>query len=160
MHIIITIWYQLISSHFSLFSCWFFDKQIIFALNTDVLGQDKNYSLFYISCTLKYTFMWFQFFTNDFSYDPLAKQGNEGREPQFFFRGPLKIGEVLLTKLRPGWGQVLSSCTVQLCKEVKMIFTQIVDNSQMERKGKPIISKPRAKILETKPKRLKFKQLF
>ena len=27
--------------------------------------------------------------------------------------GPLKVGEVLLTKLRPGWRQVLSNCTLQ-----------------------------------------------
>ena len=41
----------------------------------------------------------------------------------------LKVGEDSLTKRRPGWRQVLSSYTVQLCTVVKMICTQNVDNT-------------------------------
>ena len=61
-----------------------------------------------------------------FPHDPLAKQVDVGKVPQFFSgwgEGPLKVGEILLTKLRPGWRQVLSSSTVQMCLVVKMICT-------------------------------------
>ena len=45
------------------------------------------------------------------------------------FSQPLKIGEVLLTKLMPGWHQAVASCTVEICTAVQMIWTQIVDNT-------------------------------
>ena len=46
-----------------------------------------------------------------FYHSTLAKQGDVGKEPQFSIRrrgvgGVQKVGEVSLTKLRPGWRQV------------------------------------------------------
>ena len=46
-----------------------------------------------------------------FSHGPLAKQGEVGKVSQFSrgWAGPIKVVEVPLTKLRPGWRQVLAS---------------------------------------------------
>ena len=44
---------------------------------------------------------------DSFYHGPLAKQGDVVKVPQFsIIRGPLKVGEVSLTKLRPGLCQV------------------------------------------------------
>ena len=67
-----------------------------------------------------------------FPHNPLAKQGDVVKESPFFGGwGPLKNREVLLPKRRPGWHQIVSSCTVHWSGVVysSMICTQIVDNT-------------------------------
>ena len=45
-------------------------------------------------------------------------QGDVGKEPQLFRgRGPLKVEEVSLTKLRPGWRQVVVTCCLYSNRE-------------------------------------------
>ena len=62
------------------------------------------------------------------------KEGDVGKASQLFRgwrggRGPLQVGEVLLTKLNPGWCQVVPSYTVELCTLAQMIYKEIVDNT-------------------------------
>jgi hypothetical protein len=60
-----------------------------------------------------------------FPTSTLAEQGEVGKVPQLcqIGLGSLKVGEVSVKKLRPGWRQVVSRCTMELCTVVKMIYT-------------------------------------
>jgi hypothetical protein len=69
------------------------------------------------------------------------------------------VGEDSFTKLRPGWGQVLSSFTVQLCTVVQMICEQIV-NKSIEDKNQTQHNQTLSKNSRYKTKRAEMKQTF
>ena len=82
----------------------------------------------------------------------LAKQGDVGKVRQFFGGwGPLKVGEVFFerTDARLVPGTVKQDSAVVYSSKDDLYSN---DLQHLERKAKPIIAKPRTKILETRQK--------
>jgi hypothetical protein len=95
-----------------------------------------------------------------FPHCPLANQAYVGNVPQLsinmiMIRGHLKIGEVTLTKLRPGWRQLVVHFSTMWSKTAgvhrvysfDMICTQIVDNTKVKwrEKTSPSLLNPEKK---------------
>ena len=76
---------------------------------THYVVQRTRPAVFYLSCSCP-----------SFLPGPVL-QGRRAlvNRPQFISPSSwwLKVGEVLLTKLRPGWRQVVYSCIMQLCRQ-------------------------------------------
>ena len=75
-----------------------------------------------------------------FSQGPLAKQGDLVKEPQFSRErwGPQNVEEVALPILRPGWRQVLFSCTVHSNGEKSQTYHCQTQSKHIEDKAKKV----------------------